>query len=82
MSLVDKGTKKLDDKKEAVIKTPFLEKKLLTTEKVTTSEEVDKSTEKLEDTKQAVITIRRKDTDNFEVKSKGSKGWFSLDHEF
>ena len=33
---VHKGTKKLDDKKEAVVTTPFSEKKLLRTENVTT----------------------------------------------
>ena len=48
MLLVDKGTKHLDDKKETVVTTPFSEKKLLTTEKITTSEEVYKGTEKLE----------------------------------
>ena len=35
---VDKGTKHLDDMKEAVVTKPFLTKTLLTTEKVTTSE--------------------------------------------
>ena len=37
MSSVDKGTENLDDKKEAVVTTPLSEKKLLTTDKVTTS---------------------------------------------
>ena len=29
-----------------------------------------------------MVTIRRKDSNNFEVQSKGSTGWFDLDHEF
>ena len=44
MSLVDKDSNVLDDKKEAVVTTPFLENKSLTTEKVTTSDEVHKLT--------------------------------------
>ena len=52
---VDKGTNKLDDKKEAVVMAPFSEKQLLTTEKVTTSEEVDKVTKYLDDKKEAVV---------------------------
>ena len=32
--------------------------------------------------KEAVVTIRRKDSDKFEGQSKGSTGWFNLDHEF
>ena len=31
---------------------------------------------------EAVVTIRRKDSDNFEVWSKEPTGWFNLDHEF
>ena len=46
MSLVDKDSTVLDDKKEAVVTTPLSENKLLTTEKVTTSDEVHKRTEK------------------------------------
>ena len=46
MSSVDKYNNVLDDKKEALATTPFLEKKLLTTEKVTTSDEVHRYTEK------------------------------------
>ena len=115
MSLVDKDTNALDDKKEVVVTIPLLEKKLSTTEKVTKSDEVhkrtenittgeevvkgndevqkgtekittnvevDKGTEKLEYTKDAVVTIRRKDSDKFEGHSKGSTGWFNIDHEF
>ena len=44
MLLVDKDTNVLDDKKEAVVMTPFSEKKLLTAEKVTTSDDVHKRT--------------------------------------
>ena len=32
--------------------------------------------------KEAVVTIRRKDSDKFEGRSKGSTGWFNLDNEF
>ena len=32
--------------------------------------------------KEAVFTIRRKDSDKFEVQSKGSTGWFNPDPEF
>ena len=46
MSLVDKYSIVLDDKKEAVVTTPLSENKLLTTEKVTTSDEVHERTEK------------------------------------
>ena len=115
MSSVDKFTNVLDDKKEAVVTMPLTEKKLLTTEKFTTSdevhrrtekiatseevfkgtdkvhkhtekikadEEVNKGTKKLEDMKKAVVTIRSSDSDKFECQSKGSTGWFNLDHEF
>ena len=49
---------------------------------ITTNEEVDKGTEKLEYMREAVVTIRRKDSDKFEGHSKGSTGWFNIDHEF
>ena len=51
----DKDTKKLDDKKEEVVTTPFTDNKLLTTEKVTTIEEVHKRTKHLDDKKEAVV---------------------------
>ena len=54
----------------------------MTTEKVTTNDEVDKGKKKLDDMKEAVVTIRRKNLDNFESQSKGSTGWFNLDNEF
>ena len=47
MLLVDKDTNVLYDKKEAVVTTPILEKKLLTTENVTTSDQVHKLTQKI-----------------------------------
>ena len=46
MLLVDKDSNILYDKKEAVVTTPLLDKKLLTNEKVTTSDYVHKHTEK------------------------------------
>ena len=67
------------DKKKV---TPLLKKTLLTSEKVTTSEEVEKDTKNLDNMKEAVVTIRMKDLDKFEVQYKGSKGWINLDHEF
>ena len=54
----------------------------MTTEKVTSNEEVDKGTKTLHDMKEAVLTIHGKDLDNFEGQSKGSRGWLDLDHEF
>ena len=54
MLSVEKDTNALDDKKEAVITTPFLEKKLLTTEKVTTSDEVHKHNENITTSKEVV----------------------------
>ena len=44
---------------------PFLKKTLLTSEKVTTSEEVYKGAKILIDIKEEVVTIRWKDLDNF-----------------
>ena len=115
MLSVDKYTNVLDDKKEAVVTTPFPEKKLLTTEKVTThqedhkrtdniktneevvkgtdevqkhtdkiktNEEVEKGIGKTEYTKEALFKIRWNNSDKFEGQSKGSTGWFNLDHEF
>ena len=72
----------MDDKKEAVVTTKFPKKKLLTTEKVTRSEEVDKDTKKSDDMKEAVVTIRRKYSYNFEVQSNGFTCWFNIDHKF
>ena len=77
---VHKLTENLDDKKK--VTTPFSNKTLLTTDKVTTSEEVDKGTKKLDDMKGSVVAIYKKYSDNFEGQSKGSTGWFNLDHDF
>ena len=71
MLLVDKDSNVLDYKKEAVVMTPFSEKKSFT-------RDVDKGTEELEDMKESVFTIRRKDSDKFEGQSKGSIGWFNI----
>ena len=47
MLSVDKDTNALVDKKEAVVMTPMSEKKLIITEKVTTSDEVHKRTDNI-----------------------------------
>ena len=60
----------------------FPKKKVLTSEKVTTSEQVEKGTKLLDYIKYAVFNIRRKDLDNFQEQSKVSIGQFKLDHEF
>ena len=65
----------MGDKKEAVVAKPFPEKKSLTNY-------VDKGTYELEDMKEAVVTIRRKDADNFDGRSKGYTGWFNIDSQF
>ena len=62
--------------------TPFSKKKVVTSEKVKTSEDVDKGTKNLDGIKQAVFTILGKDLDNFEGQSKGYTSWFNLNDEF
>ena len=62
--------------------TPSSKKKVVTSEKVTPSEEVDKGNKNLDDMKESGVTIRRKDLDKFESHSIGSTGWFNLDHYF
>ena len=54
MLLVDKDTNFLDDKKEAVVTKPLSEKKLLTTENVTKSDEVHKRIENITTGEEAV----------------------------
>ena len=54
MSAVGKDTNFLDDKKEVVVTTPLSENKLLTTEKVTTSDEVHKRTQRITTSKEVV----------------------------
>ena len=61
---------------------PLPKKKLLTMEKVTTSEEFEKDTKNLDDMKEVVVIIQRKDLDNFEGQYKISTGWFNLDYDF
>ena len=75
MLSVEKVSNVLDDRKEAVVTTPFTEKKLLT-------KYVDKGAGELENMKEAVVTIRGKDLDKFEGQSKVSTGWFKLDSGF
>ena len=54
MLSVEKDSNVLDDKKDAVVTTPLLENKSLTTEKVTTSDEVHKLTEKFTTSEEVV----------------------------
>ena len=75
MSSVEKDSNVLDDKKEAVVMTPFSDNKSLT-------KDVDKGTEELEYMNEEVVTIRRKDSDKFDGQYKESTGWFILDSKF
>ena len=59
MSLVYRDTNVLDDKKEAVVTTSFLKKKVLTTEKVTTSDDVQKRTEKIKKVRRLFKVLMR-----------------------
>ena len=54
MQFVDKYSNVLDDKKEAVVTMLFSDNKLLTTEKVTTSDEVHKRTDKFTTSEEVV----------------------------
>ena len=87
----------MGDRKEEVVTTPFLEKKLSTKdvekftdeladmplmEKKYSTNDVDKGTDELTDMKQSVVTIRRKGLDKSEGHYKGSTGWFKLDSGF
>ena len=58
MSPVEKTSNVLDDRKEAVVTTPFSEKKSLT-------KYIDKGADELEDMKETLVTIRWKDLDKF-----------------
>ena len=60
----------------------FPKKRVVTSEKLTTSEEVNKGIKNLYDKKESVVTICRKYLDKFEGQSKGSTGWFNIDNEF
>ena len=57
-------------------------KKVVTSEKVTLSEDFDKGNNNFDDMEEPVSTIHRKYLDNFEGHSIGSTGWFNLDHEW
>ena len=59
MSLVDKYSNFLDDKKEAVVTTPFSEKKSLTTETFTTSYEMLKRIENLQQVRMLLKVLMR-----------------------
>ena len=67
MLSVEKISNVLDDRKDAVVLTPFFENKSLT-------KDVDKGTVELEYIKEAVVRICRKDLGKFKGKSKVSTG--------
>ena len=76
MLSVDKDTNVLDDKKEAVVTMPLSEKKLLTTEKVTTSDEVHKRTNKIT-TREEVVKVNHefyKSTERTKTNEEAEKG--------
>ena len=77
MSLVDKDTNALDDKKEVVVTIPLLEKKLSTTEKVTKSDEVHKRTENIT-TGEEVVNFIPKTTRSGIVQSLTLVGYSSV----
>ena len=85
MSLVEKFSDVLGDRKKEVVTTPLLEKKSLTKDvdkgtggladtsllkKKSLTKYVDKGTDELADMKQAVVSILRKGLDQFESQSK------------
>ena len=61
---------------------PISEEKVAPSEKVTPSEDVKKGTNLLDHMEETVVTIRRKDSDNFQGQSTSSTGCFNLDHEW
>ena len=80
MSSVDKNINILDDKKEAVVTTPFLEKKLLTTKNITTSDEVHKRTDNITTSEEVVKGTDdvHKPTDKIKTNeevAKGTENW-------
>ena len=75
MLSVEKYSNFLGDRKEAVVPTPLLQKKLLT-------KDVDKCTGDFEDMKEAGVRISRKGLYKFEVHYKGSTRWFKFDSDF
>ena len=58
MSLVEKFSNVLGDRKEAVVTTPFWEKK-------SSTKDVEKRTGELEDIKETAVTIHKKELDTF-----------------
>ena len=76
MLLIDKDTNILDDKKEAVVTTPLLQNKLLTTERVPTSDEVHKRTEDITKSEEVVKGTDEvhKLTDNITINEDVDKG--------
>ena len=60
----------------------IVKEKILTTKKVTRSEEVDKGTKNLDDVKELLVTIWRNYLGNFVGQSKGLTGWFNPYHDF
>ena len=81
MYSVDKYTTALDDKKEAVVTTPFSEKKLLTIEKVTTSDEVQKRNDNISTSEKVVKGTDEvhKLTDNIKTNEEVDKGTEKLE---
>ena len=75
---VHKCTEKFKTSKEVVKGTDEVQKR---TANITTNEDVDKGNGNLEYMKEAVVTIRRKDSDNFEGRFKVYTGWFNPDHD-
>ena len=80
MLQVDRDTNVLGDKKEAVVTTPLPEKKLLTTEKVTTIDEEHKRTENITTSEQVVKSTDEvhKRTDNIITNEEVEKGTETL----
>ena len=80
MLSVDKYTNVLDDKKVAVVMTPWLEKKLLTTENVITRDEVHKRTDNITTSEEVVKGTDEvhKRTQNITINKevdKGTENW-------
>ena len=61
---------------------PFPKKKIVSSEKVTLSEEIEKGTNILNDMKVPEIMIREKDLYTFQGQSTTPTGWFELDHQW
>ena len=81
MQSVHKQSNVLDDNKKAVVTTPLSEKKLLTTEKFTTSDEVHKRTEKFTTSDEVVKGTDEvhKRTDNIKTNEDVDKGTEKLE---